>query len=70
MNFVKRINVTQLSRVHGARFASWYKSMFKVEQNEPPYSHIVQVGDPGKRLEMNLIAKYHNFFDFSVKKSC
>lgn len=28
------------------RRASWLKSVFKVDRNEPPYSHCVQVGDP------------------------
>ena len=48
MNTVKILNVTQVSYLRSVRHASWFKAIFKVDKNEPPYSHCVQVGDPSK----------------------
>lgn len=31
---------------HLNSFKSWYRGLWKPRKNEPPYSHIIQVGDP------------------------
>lgn len=46
MNLGKLLTVSRRVQVKSIRWASWYKSLFKVDQNEPPYNHCVQIGDP------------------------
>lgn len=46
MNLVSTLNVTRRFQVNRVRHASWLKSIFKVDKNEPPYGHCVQIGDP------------------------
>ncbi|XP_035890674.1 peptide deformylase, mitochondrial-like [Anopheles stephensi] len=36
-------------------FAKWYQSLWQPKSNEPPYDHIVQLGDPVLRVPANPI---------------
>lgn len=40
------LNVTRRCQVDGVRHASWLKSIFTVDKNQPPYDHCIQIGDP------------------------
>lgn len=46
MNFAITRSVTRCYQTNGVRHASWIKSIFTVDKNEPPYGHCVQIGDP------------------------
>lgn len=39
----KLLHVTRSNQVHNVRYASWIKSLFKVDKIQPPYGHCVQV---------------------------
>lgn len=43
---MKLLNVMNIKQLRLVRHASWLKSFFKVEKNQPPYLHCVQIGDP------------------------
>lgn len=46
MNLVK---VNRVCRFYNVRHASFFKSLFKIEKDLPPYNHIIQIGDPTLR---------------------
>lgn len=44
---IKLLSVNKIHVNRLVRHASWFKSVFKVEKDQPPYStHCVQIGDP------------------------
>lgn len=46
-NALKAINKQQGSRcISYQRLKNWYGSLVKPAPNEPPYKHVVQIGDP------------------------
>lgn len=57
MNSRKLLSVITQHQLKLVRHASWVKSIFKVDKFEPPYGHVVQVGDPVLRKVADEIPK-------------
>jgi hypothetical protein len=45
----KLLLVSSSQQIKSVRHASWFKNVFKVEKNHPPFGHCIQIGDPRLR---------------------
>lgn len=57
MSICKLINLTQTRSLSYKRILSWYSGLIKPRPQEPPYNHIVQIGDPCLRAASEDVPK-------------
>lgn len=54
----KLVNITQTRALTYKRILSWYAGLRKARPDEPPYNHIVQIGDPCLRTASEDVPKH------------
>lgn len=57
MSACKLVNLTQTRFLSYKRILSWYSGLVKPRPQEPPYNHIVQIGDPCLRAVSENVSK-------------
>lgn len=52
---LQRTQKISQSPINWKSFGRWYKDFWTPKKYEPPYSHVVQIGDPALRTEAHLV---------------
>jgi peptide deformylase len=53
--YTKSVRNVSITDFRTQSFRNWYRSLWNPVKNQPPYSHIVQIGDPVLRLKSDLV---------------